>query len=96
MRNYSRLTGVLLFAFSSGAAAVADPASISIQDLRPECKERHPAIPAEQCLIDDRLARLDYARRFGNGAVIVLEPAIQRPTMVPPAPRENVNPPATR
>lgn len=71
MRRYQVLAGMLLSGIA-GAAAV-DPESLSIQDLRPECRERHPSVPPERCMIDDRLSAQEYAKRFG-GAVIVIEP----------------------
>ncbi|HEX6008412.1 MAG TPA: hypothetical protein VFY80_10640 [Burkholderiales bacterium] len=88
--------GILLIGISGGAAVAADPASVSIQDLKPECKERHAAVPPEHCLIDDRTSRLDAVRRAGSGDVVIIQ------SLPPPAagrerpaasPTENVRPP---
>jgi hypothetical protein len=99
MKYVISLAGVVLYAFSCGAGAVADPASVSIQDLRPECKERHPAVPAEQCVIEDRLPSRQYATRLG-GTVVVIQNVPVAPmtggTESRPAPAENVNPRAGR
>ena len=61
----------MLYAFSCGAGAVADPASVSIQDLKPECMERHPSVPAEHCVIQDRLPSRQYATRIGDTVIVI-------------------------
>ena len=79
MRNVAHIAGLLMFAISTGALAVADPESVSLQDLKPECKERHPTVSPEHCMIQDRLPSRQYVRRAGETTMTV-------PT--PPAPGE--------
>jgi hypothetical protein len=93
MRRVARITGWLTLAVSAGALAVAEPESVSLQDLKPECKERHSTVAPEQCMIEARLPPRQYARRFGE-AVMVIVPtapaASERQTA--PAPPARINP----
>ena len=73
MRKVPHLAGLLMFAVSAGALAVADPESVSLQDLKPECKERHPTVPPEHCMIEDRLPS-QTVRRAGEASITVPTP----------------------
>jgi len=94
MRRLTWRASLLLIAFSGGAAGAAEPDSISIQDLKPECRERHPSVAVEQCVIEDRLSRPDYVRRYGAGTIVIIESAPPPGAGgKPPSPAENVNRP---
>jgi len=94
MASLRQFHGALLILTCASAYAV-DPGSVSIQDIRPECRERHAAVAPEHCMIEDRLSRNDYLRRFGSGTVVVVEPPALPPAVPEPpvAPRESVNRP---
>lgn len=77
MRKVAHIAGLLMIAVSAGALAVAEPESVSLQDLKPECKERHPTVAPEQCLIQDRLPSRQTVRRAGE--TIMTVPAAPAP-----------------
>jgi hypothetical protein len=79
MRRVAQIAGWLTFAVSAGALAVAEPESVSLQDLKPECKERHAAGPPERCMIEDRLPPRQYARRFGESVIVIVPTAPATP-----------------
>jgi hypothetical protein len=72
MRSIAPTMGLLMLFACSGAWAVAEPESVSLQDLRPECKERHPALAPEDCMIQDRAPVRQYARRAGEPAITII------------------------
>jgi hypothetical protein len=84
MQGYVRLAGMLMLAAPTSSWAVADAASVSIQDLNPACKERHANIPPEQCVIQNRLSPSEHARRYG-GAVILIDPRLSASTPLQPS-----------
>jgi hypothetical protein len=89
MRSIAPITGLLMLFVSGGAWAVAEPESVSLQDLRPECKERHPALPPEQCIIQDRAPVRQYVvRRSGESAITIVPtpPATGEPRTAPATP----------
>jgi hypothetical protein len=98
MRRVAQIAGWLTFAISAGALAVAEPESVSLQDLKPECKERHAAVPPEQCMIEDRLPPRQYVRRFGESVIVIVPTAPVSPErQTAPATPAGVNPlPAPR
>jgi hypothetical protein len=93
MRKLAPIASLLMFAVSAGAFAAADPESASLQDLKPECRERHPTVPPEECMIQDRLPS-QTVRRAGQIIITApppaagerqTAPAIPPPTAVRPA-----------
>lgn len=78
------LSSGLLLIVSTGALAVAEPESVSLQDLKPECKERHTTLAPEQCMIQDGVILRQYARRFTEPILIMPPP--------PPATTERQSP----
>jgi len=93
MRRVAQIAGWLTFAVSTGALAVAEPESVSLQDLKPECKERHAAVPPERCMIEDRLPPRQYARRFGDSVIVIVPPAPATPErQTAPARPAGINP----
>jgi hypothetical protein len=86
MRSIAPMMGLLMLSVCSGAWAVAEPESVSLQDLRPECKERHPALAPEDCMIQDRAPVRQYARRSGEPAITVVPtPPVTGETRTAPA-----------
>jgi hypothetical protein len=72
MRKIAPITGLLMLVVASGAWAVAEPESVSLQDLKPECKEHHPAVAPEQCVIQDRVPLRQYVRRSGESVITII------------------------
>jgi hypothetical protein len=93
MRRVPQITGWLTLAVSAGALAVAEPESVSLQDLKPECKERHSTVAPEQCMIEDRLPPRQYARPFGEAVMVIVPTAPAAPErQTAPAPPARINP----
>lgn len=67
-------SSLLMLFVSTAAFAVAEPESVSLQDLKPECRERHPPVGPEQCMIQDRVIVRQYARRFGEPVIVITPP----------------------
>jgi len=72
MHSIAPITTLLMLLVCSGAWAVAEPESVSLQDLRPECKERRPALAPEDCMIQYRAPGRQYARRSGEPAITII------------------------
>lgn len=76
------LPGLLMTFAAASAWAVAEPESVSLQDLKPECRERHSTIPPEQCMIQDGVLVRQYVRRFNEPVLVMPAP--------PPATTERI------
>jgi hypothetical protein len=96
MRKLAHIAGMLMFAVSAGAFAADDPESVSLQDRKPECRERHPTVPPEECMIQDRLPP-QTVRRAGQIIITAPPPAAGERQTAPAVPPTAVRPaPASR